>query len=213
MEMTERARRRLDGYLAGARRALQGHPEFDEEEVVRGLREHVDVELSGRSGPGPVTAAEVDAVLERLGPPDALGSGAHGSAPAAAPSRGDVKALLVRLTVGAVLAVVTVGLLLVPGALVWGQSQIGGLLDAARNPGAPPLPGSRSSEYWLWVVGVVACVTGVWWAAIGAAVARWRGEIGEALAPLRLPIRSRHGRILAVAGLLLAAGGLIVLVL
>ncbi|HKK26497.1 MAG TPA: hypothetical protein VKB18_00275 [Gemmatimonadota bacterium] len=218
IEMTDHARRRLERYLSEARRTLRGHPDLDGQEVLRGLREHVDAELGGRPGTGePVTAAEMDAVLERLGPPDGLAgevrtghAASAGGMPGAADREG-VRGALVRLTVAAVLAAGTVVLLLAPGALVWGQAQIGGVLDAAWNPGGPPLPGTRSTDYWIRVGGTVAAVTGVWWAVVGGASARWGGRVREALAPLPCPVRARHGRVLAGAGLVLAAAGAVLL--
>ncbi|HKK08246.1 MAG TPA: hypothetical protein VKA44_05115, partial [Gemmatimonadota bacterium] len=141
--MTDRARRRLDAYLQEARRALEGRSGLDADDVVHGLREHVDAELGERvGGAGPVTAAEMDGVLERLGAPDALamegGPAAGGTAArttAEPPSLERMGRGLLGL--GAVLAVTAAAaiVLLAPAALVWGQAQIGGVLDAARNPG------------------------------------------------------------------------------
>jgi len=214
LDLTERARVRLETYLDQARRALRGHPGVDGEEVTRGLREHVEVELAGRpSGAAPVTAAELDAVLERLGPPESLVGAAGPGAGPTLPSPGALTGRLFRLVSGGLLTAGALVFLLAPGALVWGQSQIGGVLDAARNPGAPPIPGTRSPAYWLWVAEVVACVTGLWWTATGAALARWSGEMREFLDPLPFAVESRHGRRLAAVGAALAAASVVALVL
>lgn len=217
-EMTDRARRRLDAYLQEARRALEGRSGLDVEGVLQGLREHVDAELGGRGGAEPVTAEEMDRVLERLGAPDALAAEGGPAAGAAAARRDPGSPSLEGmgrglLGLGAVVAVVAAAavVLLAPAALVWGQAQIGGILDAARNPGAPAVPGNRPAHYWIWVTGLIAVVTGSWWAVVGAAAARWSGGLRRALEPFGARPEGRHGRVLAAVGGLLAAAGVAVL--
>ena len=219
VEMTDRARRRLEAYLREVRRSLRGRSDLDADTVLGGLREHVDAQLADR-GPGgePVAAAEMDRVLERLGAPDALAAGGGpvggGAAVADGPPGWDAMGRrLLRLAVTLALAAAVAALLLAPGSLAWGQAQIGGVLDAARNPGAPPIPGTRPAAYWVWVAGLVSLVTGAWWVALGLAAARWGEPLRRATEPFSLPIEPRHGRVLAGVGGVLAAAGLAVLLL
>lgn len=263
LEMTERARRRLEEYMSDARRSLAGEPGLDAAEVLRGLREHVDSELgAARPARGPVTAAEMDGVLERLGAPESLieaaGAGsksrpaatwtalaalglllvgallvAGGTAlPAAfvlvaaglllgrlatggrvAGRAKDAPGRLLRLVLVASTAALVTALLVAPAVLVWSQAQIGGVLDAARNPGAPPIPGTRAPSYWVYVAGVGALATGVWWLLAGAAAAWWTAAVRRAVGPFPLRLEARHGRVLAATGLGLAAAGLLVVLL
>ncbi len=67
MELTADAQRMLDDYLRRADTHLRGASVSDAEEVARELREHVERELA--NAPRPVTAREMEAVLERLGNP------------------------------------------------------------------------------------------------------------------------------------------------
>jgi hypothetical protein len=88
MRLTDRARDRLDGYLDEVRRAAEARGDVDVDDVVAGVREHIDAELSERdaSGPAaPVTAEELDEVLERLGMPGRWEDGLGGDG---APGRG-----------------------------------------------------------------------------------------------------------------------------
>lgn len=263
VEMTERARRRLEEYLENARRTLAADPRVDADEVLRGLREHVDAELGGRSPAGVVSVDELDLVLERLGPPDALA--AEAGLPGRQPAVGDRTALvalglilagaillaagiaapaallavaagvavgrlalavpqpapsaegaarrLVTLAVAATMALATSALLLAPAILVVSQAQIGGLVDALRNPGAPPIPGTRTSAYWTWVAGLAGTTTGLWWTLAGAFAMRRPGAVRRALGPFPFRVEARHGRTLAIIGLALGVAGLIAIVL
>jgi hypothetical protein len=65
--LTPTAQARLDQYLAQVRSSLRGMS-VDAEEVVRDLREHIDVELEATSTP--VSQQDLDTVLDRLGTPD-----------------------------------------------------------------------------------------------------------------------------------------------
>jgi hypothetical protein len=263
LEMTDAARRRLERYMEEARRALAARPRPEADEVLRGLREHVDVELGARGAAGEsVSAGELEEVLERLGTPESLAEVARAESSHAVPARWTALAalglllasalllaagralpvafvlvlaglvlgrlslgsettagaaepagrMLRLLLVGAVTALL-VALLLAPTVLVWSQAQIGGFIDAARNPGAPPLPGTRPGSYWVYITGLAALITGLWWLLAGAACARWTVAARRAVGPLPLRIASRHGRILAGAGLVLAAAGLLVILL
>lgn len=85
-QMTDRARELLAHYEADVRQSLAGRTDVDPEDVVAGIREHVDAALAGRrpgdqatGGPAdviapeatPATAEEVADALERLGAPSA----------------------------------------------------------------------------------------------------------------------------------------------
>ncbi len=70
MELTAEAQRLLDDYLRRADVYLRSTPSADAEEVERDLREHVARELQSASPP--VSAADMEAVLRRLGPPEDL---------------------------------------------------------------------------------------------------------------------------------------------
>lgn len=263
LEMTERARRRLEEYMSDVRGRLARAPDLDVTEVLRGLREHVDSELSAsRSAPGPVTAAEMEGILERLGSPASLARAA-GSAREPAPAApwtilaalGLVLAAAVLFAAGTALPVAFVlgvaglvlgrlaaagrvtdraeyapgrllglvlmgctsalvaALLVAPAVLVWSQAQIGGVLDAARNPGAPPVPGTRPGSYWVYVTGLAGLVTGLWWLLAGATTARWTAAARRAVGPFPVRLEARHGRVLAAIGLALAAVGLLVVLL
>lgn len=73
--MTDRARELLARYEADVRRSLAGRTDVDPEDVVAGIREHVDAALYGGSADAiaseatRATAEEVADALERLGAP------------------------------------------------------------------------------------------------------------------------------------------------
>lgn len=69
-ELTAEAQGLLDEYLRQADVYLRSTPMADAEEVERDLREHVAREL--QEAPRPVSAADMEAVLRRLGPPEDL---------------------------------------------------------------------------------------------------------------------------------------------
>lgn len=105
MNLTAGARQTLDSYLDEVRRSLSGRGDLDVGDVVAGLREHVETELSLRSV-DPATNEDVSDVLARIGPPDSLaGENPTGSAPAA------------RWASRAALALVAIGIALLATAL------------------------------------------------------------------------------------------------
>ena len=71
MKLTNMARQELEKYLAEVRRSLGGRSDVSASDVVAGIREHVETELSMRSVET-VTAEDVADVLERLGSPASL---------------------------------------------------------------------------------------------------------------------------------------------
>ena len=68
IEMTPAARERLDNYLQRIRSELRGTRTVVADDVQQSVREHIEIALA--SAHGPVGAAEIDGVLERLGPPE-----------------------------------------------------------------------------------------------------------------------------------------------
>jgi hypothetical protein len=62
------ARNLLDRYLAQIRLSLGGAESVDAEEVKRDVREHIETEIGDRREP--VTAAELQRVIDRLGDPE-----------------------------------------------------------------------------------------------------------------------------------------------
>jgi hypothetical protein len=68
VELTERAQATLESYLDDVTRSVAGRPEVDAAEVVAGIREHVEAELSARLLKR-ATVEEVADVLDHLGPP------------------------------------------------------------------------------------------------------------------------------------------------
>ena len=66
-EWTPEARSALEAYLARVRASLRG-TSVDAEEVEQDVREHIDVALNGHDDP--VSAHDLNVVLERLGRPD-----------------------------------------------------------------------------------------------------------------------------------------------
>ncbi len=111
MRLTTPGREALDAYLATVERLLAGRNDVDTADVLSGIREHVETELSLHAG-DPATVEDVTDVCERLGPPEALISGEAPCVPGDAPEPGPALAL-------AILAVATAGiaLLFLPGPL------------------------------------------------------------------------------------------------
>lgn len=68
IEMTPAARERFDKYLQRMRTELRGARTVVADDVEQSVREHVEIALATANGP--VGAAEIDGVLERLGPPE-----------------------------------------------------------------------------------------------------------------------------------------------
>ena len=67
MNLTSEAQRRLDSYLSKMRASLRG-TSVDAEEIARDIHEHVETALADVDR---VELAQLEEVLERLGPPDA----------------------------------------------------------------------------------------------------------------------------------------------
>jgi hypothetical protein len=67
-ELTPAAQERVDAYLQRMRNVLRGTKSVAADEVESNVREHIDIALASASGP--VSAAEVIGVLDRLGPPE-----------------------------------------------------------------------------------------------------------------------------------------------
>ncbi len=65
---TPDARAYLEDYLADVRAAVVGHASLSPGEIEQDVRDHVAAALDGSSGP--ITAPQLAAVLERLGPPN-----------------------------------------------------------------------------------------------------------------------------------------------
>lgn len=81
MRLTERARRDLERYLEEVRSSLTGHVDVDADDVVDGIREHVETALAHRQQ-DPVTAEDLADVLDRLGSPPQWAEMAGGGEPA-----------------------------------------------------------------------------------------------------------------------------------
>jgi len=67
IRLTPEARTYLDDYLADVRSAVAGHHSLSPDEIEQDVRDHVYSALEGAGQP--VTAPQVAAVLDRLGPP------------------------------------------------------------------------------------------------------------------------------------------------
>jgi uncharacterized membrane protein len=71
--------RLVEDYLAAVAAACAGLPAVRREELIRDLREHITVARSGLREP---TEADIRAILDRLGEPDAIASEARVGEPA-----------------------------------------------------------------------------------------------------------------------------------
>src|SRR5262245_8340966 len=67
ISLTPEAQVYLDDYLADVRSAVAGHQSVSPSEIEQDVREHVFAALEGAGQP--VTATQLAAVLDRLGPP------------------------------------------------------------------------------------------------------------------------------------------------
>ncbi len=67
VEYSANAKRIVDDYLRAVRDRLQASESVDTEEVMDELRGHMEKELAGSTQP--VSEADVNKVLDRLGPP------------------------------------------------------------------------------------------------------------------------------------------------
>lgn len=122
MRLTDGAASMLESYVTGVRSSLSGKPGVSPEDVVAGIREHVEAELSLR-GQDRASVEDVAEVLERLGKPEDWidGTPSDGSA-------GGVLTLLHRWPELAALACVGLGGVLVLAGVLWGVGW--GLLGA-----------------------------------------------------------------------------------
>lgn len=183
MELTDRAEALWASYEAEVRARFAGRDDVDAADVLAGLREHVESELSGR-GVDRVAGEDMAEVLERVGGPEQWAAGDMDSTgpggPGDAPSTGEGRATSV-----AAVALVVVGVLLVTlgrwGAMGWGflavgavlaRTALGGLADPAAESGAPepattPLDRLVHVIWWAAAVGVLALVV------LGPAVVTW----------------------------------------
>jgi hypothetical protein len=251
--LTDRANARLEAYILEVKGAFSANREVDLDEVVAGIHEHLEEEFPRRDPGSPVTADELDRVLERLGDPARWSSQVHEGRPKPPMRPGLVTAAVLGLPglllttferpvpgialllVGALVArlaiegdprsvaeaarragendsalsdrflrlfwtlaalALVVTSMLAPAALVWGSAQIGGALDGWANPGAPPIPGTRSAEFWRWVAGIAGMTTALWWCLLGAAVVRWNAGLNRLLGPAYFRVSRRSARVL-----------------
>jgi hypothetical protein len=67
MNLTFEAQECLNEYLADVRSAVAGHASVSPDEIEQDVRDHVQAAMEGVSEP--ITAAQIQEVLERLGPP------------------------------------------------------------------------------------------------------------------------------------------------
>lgn len=171
MKLTEGAQRLWEGYAADVRRSLAGRDDIDADDVVAGVREHVEAELGAR-GAGRTTAEELSDVLARLGPPgdwvDA-GDAAAPSIPDGPGARADDLAAR-RWPSVAALAFTVVGATLVLGSPWWAPGW--GALVLAAVVARVALEGQSGAEAELTISppGPLRRLTlVVWWTAVLAA--------------------------------------------
>lgn len=197
MKLTEGARRLWEGYAADVRRSLAGRDDIDADDVVAGVREHVEAELGAR-GAGGTTAEELSDVLDRLGPPgdwvDA-GDAASPSVPVGTrPGAADDLAARRWLSLAALVFTV-VGAALVLGSPWWGPGW--GALVLAAVLARVALEGSSGAgaERTISPAGPLRRLTEVvWWTAVlaaavllllGPAAVTWgAAQTGGALEPV-----------------------------
>ncbi len=155
MNLTGRGREALEAYVAEVERSLTGCDDVDVDDVLDGIREHVESELLARDAADPATAEEVEDILERLGPPELVAREGAGSDPVEGRE-------IASLTLVSILLSVALGLslLLVPSPLFplgW-VLLIGGLTGARLvlpNEGAARSPADRAVLL-VWRLGVSA---------------------------------------------------------
>jgi hypothetical protein len=183
MKLTSMARQELETYLAEVRRSLGGRSDVSASDVVAGIREHVETELSLRSVET-VTAEDVADVLEGLGPPASLADDDIAVA----------EADMQRTRVASIAALVLTGagIALIPTALLpLGWTLIATSLLTARLVVSPagPVQGveGRLVLAW-WHVGVACAAVAL---VLGPAVLVWgAAQIGGVLEG---PLTSRLG--------------------
>jgi hypothetical protein len=87
IEFTPSAEARLAHYLEQVRVALAGSPDVNPDEIVADIQEHVETEL--HAAPKPVALGDLQAVLDRLGPPSNWLPAGRPVAPPAGPTLRD----------------------------------------------------------------------------------------------------------------------------
>lgn len=277
MNLTEGARRDLERYLRQVRVTLTGRADVDLEDVVEGIREHVEAALGHREA-DPATVEDLADVLERLGPPDRwddedavpvvepgrAGPGVEDShdptatrarlelvplvltgtggtlvlveravplgwalivvgavtarivlpSPGRETARGTVGGTLVRILWHVSAIGGTAALLLLPAALIWAQSQIGGVLEPYLLERTLPLgtqgsstAGNRPPGYWPLAGLLAGSVTGGWWLLLGALgrAARERVRRGLGSADYLASRRALRGALICGGMILIAS--------
>jgi len=164
MTYTEKAGAALEEYVERVRRSVAGRSDFDVEEVVSGIREHVEAALTMR-GIDRASAEDVLEVLDRLGPPDSLAEADGTQQTAEAP-------LVARATIWAALALATLGIMLFPTRLMpVGIAILAVALIAARAALEEPVSGTAAHLARLfWGLGVAVVELGL---LLGPAVLVW----------------------------------------
>lgn len=188
MELTGKGRAVLEAYLAEVRRSLAGRIDVDADDVVAGLREHVDAELSARQA-GHATVEEVMGVLERLGTPTAwVASGMAGTAQPGGESpfgNGDVpqaRTGLAAARVGLVLAglglaLVLMGVWTMLGWALLAAGIVGARLGVVDEAGAPLLEVRLTRLLWQGSAGALVLLL-----VLGPVVLVWsQAQIGGVL--------------------------------
>ncbi|HUF51409.1 MAG TPA: hypothetical protein VMN60_11270 [Longimicrobiales bacterium] len=150
MKYTEQADATLDAYVERVRRSVAGRADVDEDEVVSGIREHMDVALTMR-GLDRASAEDVLEVLAELGRPDSLTD-------ADATQQGSETPGASRIAIWAALALAMVGLALLATSLMpVGLALLAMALIATRVALEEPVPGTAGRlATVLWALGVVA---------------------------------------------------------
>ncbi len=77
--LKSKARRLMNRYLTGIRKSLRGSTAIDPAEVERDVREHIEIALAEVRGP--ITAATMSALIERIGSPTQWGPAFAGCEP------------------------------------------------------------------------------------------------------------------------------------
>ena len=184
MKLTNMARQELETYLAEVRRSLGGRSDVNASDVVAGIREHVETELSMRAVET-VTAEDVADVLDGLGPPASLTD--DGSAGVA-----DMDMHRTRAASIAALVLAGVGIALIPTAMLpLGWTLIATSLLTARLvlPAVGPVRGVEGRLVLaMWHAGVACAAVAL---LFGPAVLVWgAAQIGGVLEG---PLASRVG--------------------
>lgn len=150
MRYTEQAGATLDAYVERVRRSVAGRGDVDADEVVSGIREHVEAALTMRALDR-ASAEDVLEVLAELGPPDALSEADATQQRSETPSA-------CRIAIWAALSLATLGLALLATRLMpVGLALLAMALIAARVALEEPVPGTAGRlAAVLWALGVAA---------------------------------------------------------